>query len=351
MRIILIGDDPNWIHRMDERRVCSRVLSTATRKVGVRRRSLTNDIKRLDIISMQSRGYDFGWMLLLGAIWGGSFLFMRVAAPEFGPVPLIFVRLAIASVILFAMVTFRGQQRALFRHPVKMAFLGLTNSALPYSLFAYATLSLSAGFASILNATAPFFGAFLSVLVFREGLRRLQWIGLCIGFAGVCVLVWDKMEWTASGPSVAAGLAAALLYGVAAHFSKRQLSHVPALVVATDSQIMATLLLIPIAWWVWPEQSPSIGGWMAAGMLGSLCTGLALAIYFPLLHSIGPTRTMTVAYLIPMFGVIWGVLFLNEAVTRTLLVGGGLILCGLICVTRSKPPVFLPPSAKTAGPG
>jgi drug/metabolite transporter (DMT)-like permease len=281
-------------------------------------------------------------MLLLGAIWGASFLFMRVAAPEFGPTSLIFVRLLIASVLLGCIVAVQGRAKDLFQNPIQMTILGLTSSAIPFSLFAYATLSLSAGFASVLNATAPFFGALISVLVLKDSLTRQQWIGLLIGFVGVCVLVWDKLDWRGSSISVAACLVAAFLYGFSAHFSKRKLSHVHPVVVATSSQIAASLAMIPVAWMTWPAQMPSTSSWLAALMLGGLCTGIALSIYFPLLHSIGPTRTMTIAYLIPMFGVMWGAWFLKESISVSILVGGGLILSGLLCVTWSTAPILLP---------
>jgi drug/metabolite transporter (DMT)-like permease len=281
-------------------------------------------------------------MLLLGAIWGASFLFMRVASPEFGPTGLIFVRLVIASLLLGSIVAIQGRTKELFQNPVQMIILGLTSSAIPFSLFAYATLSLSAGFASVLNATAPFFGALIGVLVLRDSLTRQQWIGLLIGFVGVCILVWDKLDWRGSAVSVAACLVAAFLYGFSAHFSKRKLSHVHPVVVATSSQIAASLAMIPIAWMTWPSQVPSTTSWLAALMLGGLCTGIALAIYFPLLHSIGPTRTMTIAYLIPMFGVMWGAWFLKESISASILAGGSLILSGLVCVTWSATPVLLP---------
>lgn len=290
----------------------------------------------------QLRVDQIGGMVALGAIWGASFLFMRVASPEFGPIPLIFVRLAVASLLLFVWVASQGRVRALLESPLKMSVLGLTNAAIPFTLFAFATLQLSAGFASVLNAMAPFFGALIGVFVLKDSLSRRQWIGMALGFAGVCALVWDKLEFRGSLLSVLACLVAAFLYGVAAHFTKRQLSHVEPIIIATSSQIAASLWILPLAWWFMPTAMPSTTSWGAALMLGGLCTGVAFAIYFPLLHTIGATRTMTIAYLIPMFGVVWGALFLGEWITPSILVGGMLILSGLMCVTWSPAPVPLP---------
>lgn len=262
-----------------------------------------------------TRPIETAQMLLLGAIWGASFLFMRMGASEFGPFALIQIRLGVASAVLLTLAVAQGKARDLLREPWKMAVVGLTNSAIPFTLFAFATLTLSAGIASVLNATAPLFGALIAVVVLRQPLTPLKWFGLIIGFAGVCVLLSSKLHLSGSAVSVVACLVAAFLYGVAAHFSKRQLSHVSPIVVAASSQTIAAIVLLPFSWLTWPAVTPSLSSWLAAIALGVLCTGVALAIYFQLLQSIGATRAMSIAYLVPLFGILWGVLFLGETLT------------------------------------
>lgn len=280
------------------------------------------------------RTRDLIFMLLLGAIWGASFLFMRIAVQEFGPIPLIEVRVLFGGGFLLLVALLQGKQRELWQSPMKMAVVGATNSALPYTLFAWGLKLLSAGFGSVINATAPFFGALIGVFFLKETLSRSKWLGLAVGFLGVCVLAISnhKLEGSASG--LAACLLAAFSYGIAAHFTRRKLVGVSALAIATSSQLAAALMLVPLSIAYWPEQLPSLGSWLAAAALGILCTGVALLIYFDLLHVVGATRAISVGYLIPLFGVLWGWLFLDESVTLWILLGGALILGGLFVFTK-----------------
>ncbi len=271
-------------------------------------------------------------MIALGAIWGASFLFMRLAVGEFGALPLIFVRVFVAGVFLAIAASLQHKQSEMFRAPLKMTVVGIVNSALPFTLFALGTQLLSAGFASVLNATAPFFGALVAVAVFRESLSKAKWIGLAIGFLGVCELVIGNRSIEGSVTGVAVCLLAALCYGLAAHFTRRQLVGVSPIAVAAASQVTATLVLFPLACMTWPETMPSVQSWCAAVALGILCTGVALAIYFYLLSAVGPTRAMSVGYLIPLFGVLWGSAFLGEQLTVSLAIGGAMILAGLFFI-------------------
>lgn len=275
-------------------------------------------------------------LMLLGAIWGGSFLFMRLAAPAFGPIGLIAVRVSIAGVFLVLLSIVQGVGKDLWKHPWKMLVVGLTNSAIPYCLFAYATLDMSAGFASILNATAPFFGALIAALLLKDGLSIHKWMGLAVGFLGVCILVSSQRSVEGGWKGVTACLLAACLYAVAAHYSKRQLRDVAPMAIAASSQVASTIVLLPLAIAFWPTVSPGLNPWLAAAMLGLLCTGGALAIYFQLLQRMGAMPSMTVAYLIPLFGVLWGVMFLGESLQWSLLIGGSLILVGLYTITTAK---------------
>ena len=269
-------------------------------------------------------------LLLLAAIWGASFLFMRVAAPEFGPVPLIATRVTVAAAFLLAGLAMRGGGQELYRHGPKLLVLGALTSAVPFSLFAYAVLSLTAGFASVLNATVPLFGALIAYLWLGDRLGPMRVFGLAVGFAGVLVLVWDKLSFSTggSGWAVLAGLGASVLYGVAASYTKKYLSGIDPFITATGSQIAAAgFLLIPAVLY-WPVANPSGVSWGSAMALGVVCTGVAFVLFFRLIGRIGPARAITVTYLIPVFGVLWGLLFLGEPVSVNMLGGCAVILAG-----------------------
>jgi drug/metabolite transporter (DMT)-like permease len=274
-------------------------------------------------------------LLVLGAIWGASFLFMRVAAPEFGAVPLIAARVGIAALFLVAVLGRRGGLDQLYRNAARLTFLGAINSAIPFSLFAYAVLSVTAGFASVLNSTAPLFGALVAFIWLRDRPAPTRIAGLIVGFVGVLILVSGRVSVRDDGGRVAvlAGLSAAVLYGISANYVKKRLSHVDSLVIATGSLIAATVLLLPLAVFAWPQTSPSRASWVSAVLLAVICTGIAYILYFRLLSRIGPSKTLAVTYLIPAFGVLWGHLFLHEPVTASMVVGCAVILLGTTLAT------------------
>lgn len=274
-------------------------------------------------------------LLLLAAIWGGSFLFMRVAVPEFGPIALIAVRVAVAAVFLGGLLAIRGQLAALRSNVKHMLIVGALNSALPFTLYAYATLSVTAGFAAVLNATAPLFGALVAYFWLREALPLSRIIGLLVGFCGVLILVWSKISFKdgGSGWAVVAGLVAALSYGIVIHYTKRYMAKAEPLVVACGSQITATILLLPLAIWKWPAVLPGTSSWLSVIALGMLCTGIAYILYFRLLNAVGASKTIAVTYLIPAFGILWGSLFLHEQLTTNMLTGGAVIMLGTALTT------------------
>ncbi|HKY19810.1 MAG TPA: DMT family transporter [Vicinamibacterales bacterium] len=269
-------------------------------------------------------------LLLLGAIWGASFLFMRIAAPEFGPIPLIAARVGIAAVFLLAIVATRGSSRQLYVHARPLIVLGALSAAAPFTLFAYALLSLTAGFTSVLNATVPLFGALVAYFWLGDKLSQWRILGLVIGFAGVLLLVADKASVArdGSGWAILAGLSAAFLYGISANFIKKHMTGIDPLINATGSEIAATAMLLIPAIVSWPAQSPSMLAWVSAISLGIFCTGVAVAMFFRLVARIGPAKTVTVTYLIPVFAVLWGFLFLDEAISARMVAGCAVILLG-----------------------
>jgi drug/metabolite transporter (DMT)-like permease len=276
------------------------------------------------------RGRDLVDLVALAALWGASFLFMRVAVPEFGPLPLMAVRCAIGAAILLPLLAWRGTPRALRDHAPRLAVVGVLNSALPFVLFAWATLTLSAGFTSLLNATAPLWGAVVAAVWLGERPGRARLAGLAVGFAGVLLLVRGRVSFAAGGDGLAivAALAATLCYGIAASFTRRHLAQVAPLANATGSQVYAALALALPAAATWPATPPGARAWAAAAALGVACTGLAYLLFFRLIARVGPARAMTVTFLIPVFGIAWGAVLLGEAVTGPMLAGGAVILLG-----------------------
>jgi drug/metabolite transporter (DMT)-like permease len=273
-------------------------------------------------------------LVALAALWGASFLFMRHAAPAFGPVALVEVRVSLAAAILAMLLLIRRDRVALRTHAAAFGFVGVMNSAVPFVLFTYSTLYVTGGFAAILNATTPMWAALVGWIWLRDRIRALQWIGLAIGALGVAGLLWGRLDFRpGSGGwqitlAIGAALLGALAYGISATFTKKSLAGVPALVVATGSQIAAAIVLMPFAFVAWPEQSPGPGAWASAIALAVACTALAYLLYFRLIARIGAVRASAVTFLIPMFATVWGSVFLDEAVTLQMIVGGCVILIG-----------------------
>jgi len=223
----------------------------------------------------------------------------------------------------------------LHRHARRFLLLGAVNTAIPFSLFAYAALTISAGLASILNATAPLFTALVASVWLRERLTPLQWLGMAIGMMGVAGLSASKAEFALGGSALAigAGVLASLSYGVSANVVKRYFTGVRPLSVAAGSQAAAAFLLLPFAIASWPAAPIGAVDWASGIALGVLCTGLAYILYFRLIARVGPASAMTVTFLIPAFAMLWGALILGEAVTGAMLAGCAVILAGTALAT------------------
>lgn len=278
---------------------------------------------------------DIAELVALAAIWGASFLFMRLGAGEFGPVALAAVRVAGAALVLLPLLAWRGQWPDLRRHWRPIFVVGLTNSALPFLAFSYAALSISAGLSSIFNASTPLWGAVIAWLWLRDRPTLPRIAGLAIGFAGVLGLAWEKASFKpgGSGWAIVACLAAALCYGLSASYTKKRLQGVPPMAVAAGSQLSAALLLaLPALWW-WPAQMPSARAWTMVALLAVLCTGLAYLMYFRLIAHVGAANAIAVTFLIPAFAVLWGWVFLAEPLTGAMAAGCAVILLGTALAT------------------
>lgn len=277
---------------------------------------------------------DHADLLLLGAVWGASFLFMRIGAADFGPVALVFVRVAGAAAFLLPLLLLRGQGPALQKHWRQIAIVGLLNSALPFLLFTTAALVLGAALMSVFNATAPIWGALVAWAWLGDKPTRERLLGLAIGIAGVVGLAWGKADFkpgdhgVSAAAGVAACIAATVLYGFAANYARKYLAGVPSLAVAAGSQLASTALLLPLALWAWPDTNPGTTPWLAALALAVLCTGVAYVLYFRLIASAGASNAISVTLLVPAFALAWGWLFLGERPTAGMLFGCALILFG-----------------------
>jgi drug/metabolite transporter (DMT)-like permease len=259
---------------------------------------------------------------------------MRLGAAEFGAVALTALRVAGAALFLAPLVLWRGQRDALRGHWRPIVLIGVVGSALPYALFALAALAINAGLSSILNATAPLWGAAVAWAWLGDRLNASRLIGLVLGFGGVIGLAWDKASLrpgdhgVSAAVAIAACLVATLCYGIAVNLTKRRLAGVPPLAVAAGPPAAAAAALaVPALWW-WPARLPGAVAWASLAALSLLCTGIALVLYFRLIAHVGPARAITVTFLIPAFGVFWGAVFLGEAVTPAMALGGLVVLAG-----------------------
>jgi drug/metabolite transporter (DMT)-like permease len=286
--------------------------------------------------------------LLLAAVWGSSFLFARLAVVEFGALPTAFGRCAIGAAVLLPLVFARGLGTSLRSHWRRPAAVGLLNSGLPFALYAFAVQHITTGLSAILNATVPLFGALVAWLWLGDRPQAARLFGLVIGFAGVALLAGDKDSFAVgssvllAAAAVAACLVACLCYAIAASATRLHLAGLPPLVTATGSQIGASLALALPALWLAPARMPSAEAWLAIGALGALCTGLAYVLYFRIIERVGPARALTVPFLIPVFAVFYGAVFLDEPVTGWMLACGAVVVLGTALSTgllglRSRP--------------
>lgn len=307
---------------------------------------------------------DLTDLLLLAAIWGASFLFLRMAVPAFGAAPLAFVRVAGAALCLLPLLLMRGEAGVLRQRWPALLLLGLTNSALPFLCFGYAVHLLPAALAAIFNAATPLTTALIAWAWLGDPLNRWRSVGLALGFAGVAGLaLYKSMSATGVGGGSALGalqfdaptalaigacLLGTLFYGHAGNFAKRHLAGVPAMAMAAGTQLAAAAALAVPAALTWPATAPGPRDWAAAAGLAVLASGLAYILYFRLITRVGPTGAASVTFLVPVFATGWGALFLDEQPTWPMAIGGAVILAGTALVLGLLPrPAARPGAAST----
>lgn len=272
--------------------------------------------------------------VLLAAIWGSSFMFMRQGALELGSLPTAGLRVGIAALFLLPILLVRGQGPTLRQHWKLVFAVGILNSAIPFACFTFALLTISTGLSSILNATVPLFGALIAWVWLKDRPDHVRIVGLLIGFLGVAMLAWGKASFKTDangntpGWAVLAVLLACLCYGISASITKRYMAGMPSLVSATGSQMGAALVLAPFTVWNWPDHPVPASAWLAVIALGVMCTGLAYILFFRLIERAGPARALSVTFAIPVFAVLYGVVLLGEVVTPWMLVCALVIVVG-----------------------
>lgn len=269
-------------------------------------------------------------LLLLAAIWGASFLFMRIAVPAFGAVNTAFLRVALGALGLAALLLLLRKSWRFKGKFWSVALLGVVNSGLPFLLYCLAARSLPAGYSALLNATTPLMGALIGFACFGEVLSRRKWLGVATGFLGVALII--PRGGLEAGMGMLAGIVACLLatacYGTAGYLARRWIGDrggLDATLVAFGSQVGATLFLLPfslstLAMNPLPAVPPA-SAWFSVLAVGLLCTALAYILYFRLLADLGPLRTLSVTFLVPPFGVLWGYLVLGETLAANALLG------------------------------
>jgi drug/metabolite transporter (DMT)-like permease len=283
---------------------------------------------------------DIARLLTLAALWGGSFAFMRVAVAALGPLWLATSRVALALLALYALALLRRDVPALRAHWRDYLIVGIINTALPFALFSFAAQHVTASTAAILNATSPFFATIIAALWLKDRVTPAKIIGMILGMVGVVLLVGWQPEPMSTDRliAVSACLVAAFSYGVASVFAKARLTGLPSFAIALYSQMTAMIVLAPALPFVPAPGSitPLVAGNVLALAIAS--TAIAYLLYFKLIATIGPARALTVTFLIPLFGVLWGFLFLDEKIGANTLAACALIVCGTWLAVRNVRP-------------
>ncbi|MDQ7024125.1 MAG: EamA family transporter [Anaerolineae bacterium] len=281
-----------------------------------------------------------GALVLLGAIWGASFLFIRVAVHDFGPMPLMFMRVTLGGLVLLAYATFLRQTPDLGSRWRKFLIMGSLNAAIPFVLIAWSELTINASLAAIINSMTPLFTAVIAAFLGNEDLTWQKVSGVMLGIIGVSVLVGGSpMELNQEViVAVLASVVAALFYGIGANYASRHFTGKHPLHTSIGQLLGASLILLIPAGATIPSATPSTAAIIAMLALVLVSTTFAYMLYFFLLNNVGPTRTVSVTFLVPVFGTIWGIIFLDETFNMSMLLGMAIILTsvGLVIGTRYR---------------
>jgi drug/metabolite transporter (DMT)-like permease len=277
---------------------------------------------------------DLGRLVLLAAVWGLAFVFIRVAVMPLGAFALVELRQVIAGVALALYVRSLGiplDLRGRWRVYLPIAAL---NSAVPFVLIAAAQRELAASYTVILVSTSPLFAALIAAAALKDPLTPGKVAGLLLGIAGVALLIGWNPAALEPPPlrAIVAVLVAALLYAIAGVYTRVRAQGIPPMATAAGSQLGSALLVLPFVAAVPPAAMPTPLEWLNVVALALLSSALAFILYFQLIRNVGPVKTLTVNFLTPLFGVGGGVLLLGERVTANMMVGAAVILVGTALV-------------------
>ena len=284
------------------------------------------------------RRKDLLILIILAAVWGSSYLFIRIAVPALGPFPLVAARVAIAAVVLWLGMRALGQRPRLRPYWRQLLVLGAINAAIPFTLISAAELHITASLAAMLTATTPLWSAIFSAIWLGERLTARRVAGLLLGVAGVAILVgWSPIAMTRGTMlGILALLGATCAYGSVGIYTRRALAGVPPPTLALGQQIGAIPWLIVPALWSAPRVHATTAAVLALLALAVVCTAIAYLLFFRLLASVGPTKSTTVTYIMPVFGTAWGALFLREPLTWGMLAGLAFVLGSVVLVNEVR---------------
>lgn len=273
---------------------------------------------------------------MLAAAWGSSFLFMRMGALEFGAWSTAGLRISVAALAMLPILLWRCDLQLVKRKAGPLLVVGLLNTGIPFAFYCYALQHISTGLTAILNASSPLFGAIIAWLWLHETPSRWRVLGLALGFCGIALLSWHKVSLGGeqTGWAVLACLGATFCYGIAASCTRKYLVGVPPLTTTAASLIGAALAFVLPTAWNWPAQLPGLSAWGALLALGLICTAWAYVLFYRLIAEAGPAKALTVTFMVPLFALLYGAVFLGEQVTASMVGYGLVILFGVALSTE-----------------
>jgi drug/metabolite transporter (DMT)-like permease len=282
---------------------------------------------------------DIVRLISLGALWGGSYSFMRAVAPVFGGIGTMWLRISIAGIVLlaYALVTREDLQWAKWWK--QYLFIGVMNSAVPFGLIAFAMKTLPVSYGAILNTMSPFFAALFAAMMLDERLSAPRVLGMVLGFVGVAVIInlGPIPLNTETLTAAAACVAATCSYGFIIVYTKKYTKSAPTMGVAVGALILPALLVTPLGLMVIPHVVPTGNVLLSLLGLAVLCSSIAYLLYYRLIRDVGPTRAISVTFLIPVFGAVWGAIFFGETLNSGALIGGAIVLLGVALVLGVLP--------------
>lgn len=281
-------------------------------------------------------------LLLLSIIWSSSYIFMKNIAPSIGALWTADLRLFIGGLTLFIYFKLKGKDLKLKEYWKHYLAIGVINSAIPFSVYSYAAIFIPTSYSVIINSTTPLFGVIFSYLILKEKINLSKILGLIFGFAGVFLISQKGMSHTDNNMfliGILSCLSGSLCYGLGSVFTRKYASHLDPMSVSSASQIMASIALLPLCLTYIPSNPITMKLVLSLLALAIICSSIAYLIYYYLIIKIGPTKALTVTFLMPMFGFVWGKIFLNEEINLSIILGSILILTGTYFVL--KQPKFL----------